>query len=167
MRLRIETACMDLVLVYNPALQAFDLSVKGADLAGDDTLASAVLVSLLCDRLAQTYEVTSGQDRRGWWADSYSQSSGARQHLTGSSLWLLEREKQLPSVVQRCKRYCEEALAWLIEDGLASAITVTVFVPRIGWLVAMIKFVVNGQARNYRFEFDQTTQVWRLAGEAF
>lgn len=154
---------MDLALVYNPALQAFDLSVKGADLAGDDTLASAVLVSLLCDRMAQTYEVPAGQDRRGWWADSFADE----QHLTGSRLWLLAREKQLPSVVQRCKRYCEEALAWLIEDGLASAITVTVFVPRTGWLVAMIKFAVNGRARNYRFEFDQATQVWRLAGEGF
>ena len=154
---------MDLALVYNPALQAFDLGVIGADLASDDTLASAVLVSLLCDRLAQTYEVLPGQDRRGWWADSF----GANQYLTGSRLWLLEREKQLPSTVQRCKRYCEEALFWLIEDGLASAITVTVFVPRTGWLEAMIKLAVNGQARNYRFEFDQATQVWRLAGEAF
>lgn len=154
---------MDLALAYNRSLQAFDLAVKGADLAADDTLASAVLVSLLADRLAEAHEVAPGQDRRGWWADSYADN----QHKTGSRLWLLDREKQLPSVVQRCKRYCEEALGWCIEDGLASSIVVTVFTPRIGWLVAMIKFMVNGQARNYRFEFDQSTQVWRLAGEAF
>jgi phage gp46-like protein len=154
---------MDLALTYDPKLQAFDLALDGTDLAGDDTLASAVLVSLLSDRLAETHEVAPGQDRLGWWADSYADN----QHKTGSRLWLLDREKQLPSVVQRCKRYCDEALAWFITDGLASSIVVTVFTPRMGWLVAMIKFIINGQARNYRFEFDQSTQVWRLAGEAF
>jgi phage gp46-like protein len=152
---------MDLALTYNPTLQAFDLAIDGTDLAADDTLASTVLTSLLCDRLAETYEIPAGQDRRGWWADIFSEKN----HQTGSRLWLLEREKQLPSVVKRCEQYCEEALQWLIDDSMASAITVTAFVPRTGWLVAMIKFVVNGQARIHRFEFNEARQVWRLAGE--
>jgi phage gp46-like protein len=152
---------MDLALNYNPQLQAFDLAIGGADLVSEDTLASAVLVSLLCDRLAATYEVKPGEDRRGWWADAYADN----QHQTGSRLWLLEREKQLPGVVLRCKQYCEEALQWFIEDGLAKAITVTVFVPRSGWLAALIKFEINDGARTLRFEFDQARQLWRLAGE--
>jgi phage gp46-like protein len=152
---------MDLALIYNPQLQAFDIAVDGADLAAEDTLASAVLVSLLCDRLAATYEVGAGEDRRGWWADAFADDA----HLTGSRLWLLEREKQLPAVVKRCQQYCEEALQWMIDDELASAISVTAFIPRMGWLAAIIKFYVNGQARVYRFEFDQERQVWRLAGE--
>lgn len=154
---------MDLALTYDPKLQAFDLALAGTDLAAEDTLASAVLVSLLCDRLAATYEVKTGEDRRGWWADAYADN----QHQTGSRLWLLEREKQLPGVVLRCKQYCEEALQWFIEDGLAKAITVTVFVPRSGWLAALIKFEVNDGARTLRFEFDQARQLWRLAGESF
>jgi phage gp46-like protein len=154
---------MDLALTYNPALQGFDLSLSGVDLTTEDTLASVVLTSLLCDRLAQAYEVKAGEDRRGWWADAYAPNN----HQTGSRLWLLEREKQLASVVQRCKQYCEEALQWLVDDGLVSTLSVTVFVPRMGWLVAMIGATLNGQSRNYRFEFDQATQVWRLAGEAF
>jgi phage gp46-like protein len=161
---------MDLALTYNTTLAAFDVSLAGADLATTDTLASAVLVSLLCDRLAEPYEVPSGQDRRGWWADAYpAQSSTSRNstHLTGSGLWLLEREKQLQSTVQRCKHYCEEALAWLVEDGLCTGVTATVFVPRIGWLVAIIVLTINGQSRQYRFEFDQAAQVWALAGEQF
>jgi len=154
---------MDLALIYNPQLQAFDIAVDGTDLAAEDTLASAVLVSLLCDRLAAAYEVNAGEDRRGWWADAFADN----QHLTGSRLWLLEREKQLPGVVLRCKQYCEEALQWMLDDGLASAITVTAFIPRTGWLAALIKFQVNGQSRSLRFEFDQARQVWRLAGEGF
>lgn len=152
---------MDLALIFNPTLKAFDLALAGADLASEDTLTSAVMASLFCDRLAEPYEVTAGVDRRGWWADTYAETS----HKTGSRLWLLEREKQLPGVVLRCKQYCEEALQWFIEDGLAKAITVTVFAPRTGWLAAMIKFQINDEARNYRFEFNDVTQVWRLAGE--
>lgn len=154
---------MDLALNYSPALQAFDLAVTEADLAADNTLVSAVLTSLLCDRLAANYEVRPGEDRRGWWADAYADN----QHLTGSRLWLLAREKQLPGVLLRCKQYCDEALQWFIDDGLASAITVTVFAPRTGWLVAMIRFQINGESRTFRFEFDEARQLWRLAGEAF
>jgi phage gp46-like protein len=154
---------MDLALIFNPELQEFDLALDGADLATDDTLASAVLVSLMSDRLAQPYEVKPGQDRRGWWADAFDDIP----HLTGSRLWLLEREKQLPAVVKRCKDYCEEALEWFIDDGLAKAINVAVFTPRMGFLVAVIKFELDGGSRNYRFEFDESTQVWRLAEENF
>lgn len=152
---------MDLALIYNPALQDFDLAVSGADLAAEDTLASAVLVSLLCDRQAQQYEVGTGADRRGWWADAFSED----RHQLGSRLWLLEREKQLPGVVLRCKKYCEEALQWLIDDGLATAITATVFITQPGWLVVLIKCQINASARAIRFEFNQATQVWRLNGE--
>lgn len=152
---------MDLALIYNPTLQDFDLAVSDADLASEDTLASAVLVSLLCDRLAQQYEVATGADRRGWWADAFSES----RHLLGSRLWLLEREKQLPGVVLRCQKFCEEALQWLIEDGLAKAVTVTVFIANHGWMVALIKVQINDDARTFRFEFNQATQVWRLANE--
>jgi len=153
---------MDFALAYNPAIQAFDLAIDGADLAADDTLASSVLVSLLSDRQVEPYEVKEGEDRRGWWADVFAGTP----HKTGSRLWLLERQKQLPSVALRCRQYCEEALQWFIDDGLATAIVVTVFTPRMGWLVALIKFEINNQSRQFRFEFDEARQVWRLAGEA-
>lgn len=153
---------MDLALSYNPNLQAFDLSLQSADMAAEDTLASVVMVSLLTDRLARPYEVPQGQDPRGWWADSFNAD---RTHLTGSRLWLLAREKQVPGTLLRCKQYCEEALEWLILDGLVSAIGVTVFALRAGWLVAMIRLSVNNNFRNYRFEFDAARQVWRLVGE--
>lgn len=152
---------MDMALCYNPLIESFDLSLGSEGLATDDTLASAVLVALLCDRLAADYEVPRGADRRGWWADSLTDNP----FKTGSRLWLLEREKQLPGAVLRCKQYCEEALQYFIDDGLARAITVTVFTPRPGWLVAMIKMELSTGSRNYRFEYDEANQRWRLAGE--
>lgn len=155
---------MDLALLYNPTSQSFDLALVGADLARDDTLATAVLTSLLCDRLAQAHEVGAGADRRGWWADAFDTSTSA--YLFGSRLWLLEREKQTSATMQRCKAYVQEALQWIIDDGLATSITVAVFAPRMGWLVAQVEMAVAGQVRRYRFEWDDAAQVWRLAGEA-
>jgi phage gp46-like protein len=152
---------MDLALTYDPTTQVFDLSQEGSDLATDDTLASAVLMSLFCDRLAEDYEVGSGEDRRGWWADTFADVP----HKTGSRLWLLERNKQLPSIVQRAKLYCEEALAWLVEDKLCTAVVVTAFAAAPGYLSAIVKLELNGQSRSLRIEFDQTRQLWALSGE--
>jgi phage gp46-like protein len=70
-------------------------------------------------------------------------------------------------VIKRCQRYCEEALAFFVKDGLARKITVTVFSPRMGWLVAIIKFALNDGSRTLRIEFDDARQVWHLVGEGF
>ena len=56
-------------------------------------------------------------------------------------------------------------MQWFIDDELAKSIIVTVFAPRPGMLAALIKFEINEGVRNYRFEFNDVTQVWRLAGE--
>lgn len=149
-------------LAYNPKLQAFDLLMDDADLAPDASLASAVLLSLTCDRLAQPHEVARGEDRRGWWADAFAEDGDQ----FGSRLWLLAREKQLPSTVQRCKAYIEEALQWMIDDGLVRAMTVTVFVPRMGRLVAIVKLALSADSREFRFEWNDANQIWQLASNA-
>lgn len=152
---------MDLAITFNRELQVFDLALDGSDLATEDTLASTVLASLLCDRLVEDYEVPPGEDRRGWWADAYADIP----HKTGSRLWLLVRNKQLPSIVKRCEQYCQEALAWMVTDKLCAAVTVTAFAVPGSALVAMIKLDLPSGSRNFRFEFDELQQLWRLAGE--
>ena len=65
------------------------MSLAGADFAGDDTLVTAVILSLCTDRLAQPHEVAPGEDRRGWWADAYATSPRDK---FGCRWWLLARE---------------------------------------------------------------------------
>lgn len=146
---------MDLALIYNPTTTEFDLALDGPDLAHEDTLVSAMLVSLFCDRLVQPYEVGAGEDRRGWWADSLTDD----QQLTGSRLWLLERSKQLINVIKQAEQFCEEALDWMREDGIVSGLTVTAFAMRPGVLAALLHLTVNGKSRRFRFEFDVARQV--------
>jgi phage gp46-like protein len=154
---------MDLALTYSRELDAFDLSIDAstADFVREDSLATAILLSLMCDRTAQPGEVDAGADRRGWWADAYAEA-GDR---FGSRLWLLEREKQTEETLQRARAYIREALAWVVEDRFATGIELTVFAPQRGWLVAQVQLKLDGGSRRYRFEWNDATQVWRLAGE--
>ena len=102
---------------------AFDLALDGSRLATDDGLATAIIVSLFSDARAKDDDVlpSPGADRRGWWGDALPAIAADR---LGSRLWLLAREKRLSSVVQRARTYAQEALAWLVSDGIAEKVEV-------------------------------------------
>lgn len=111
----------------------FDVAVSGYDLASDTGLQTAVIISLFADRLANEDDTLpdGGDDRRGWWGDSLAEVDGDR---IGSRLWLLAREKHLPSVAARARQYAAEALQWLVDDGIARDVVVTAEFVRMGVL---------------------------------
>ncbi len=118
----------DLRLEFDAATLTADLAM-GADpanrtLADDGGLHTAILLSLFCDRrAAEDDEIPAGDgDRRGWWADQFGEIDGDE---FGSKLWLLDRSKLSARTVERAKRYAEDALRWLVEDGVAKSVTVT------------------------------------------
>lgn len=112
---------MDLAIFYRD--NRFDLGIESGDLATEQGLRSAVIVSLFTDRRAAADdELPAGDgDRRGWWADAWPEIDG---DLIGSRLWLLRRSKQIADVPSKAQEYAEEALAWMIDDGIATAIAV-------------------------------------------
>jgi phage gp46-like protein len=112
---------MDIRLIGNG--YGWDTGLDGSSLSTDSGLETAVVISLFTDRRAESDDTLPGWsgDRRGWWADVYSEYENDR---IGSRLWLLAREKTLPAVLERAKEYAREALAWMIEDGLAAEIHV-------------------------------------------
>jgi phage gp46-like protein len=89
----------------------------------DSGLATAILISLFTDRRADDTDELPGDadDRRGWWGDSVAEVPGDQ---IGSKLWLLERSKITTDSVRLARQYGEEALAWLIADGVAAAVLV-------------------------------------------
>jgi len=111
---------MDIALKYDAGAKRFDLAIEGGDLATDEGLETAVILSLFTDRRAlEEDRLPDGTgDRRGYWADAF------RDRLHGSRLWLLHREKEQAEVLRRAQEYAEEALAWLIEDEVAEAVEV-------------------------------------------
>lgn len=91
-----------------------------AGLALDDTLASAVLVSLFSDAPASEDEagLLSLSDRHGWWADALAPADGA----WGSRLWCLDRTKPSAESARLAEERAKEALSWMIADGIAASI---------------------------------------------
>jgi len=101
-----------------------DLKLGAAGLEQDDDLTTCVLVSLFTDRRARADDplpAGAGDDRRGWLGDALATIEGDR---IGSRLWLLKREKQTNETKRRAITYCREALAWLIDDNLATQIDI-------------------------------------------
>lgn len=110
---------MDIALKYNDGV--IDLDFGDGGNAIDDTLRTAVIISLFTDRRADDDDTLpdGSNDRRGWWGDTYPDVDG---DLTGSRIWLLSRSKQIPDVLRHAETYAKEALQWMIDDGVASFI---------------------------------------------
>lgn len=153
---------MDIALTHNPQTGLLDISLVGGDLLAEDTLATAVMLSLLSDRTAQAHEVDAGSDQRGWWADAFADDDGDQ---FGSRLWLIGREKVIPATVQLVRTYVQEALQWMVDDGIAESIVVTAFIPQPGWIYCDVALMLNASSRRFRFEWSDEAQVWRLAAE--
>lgn len=116
----------DLALVWSESRGAADLALIDSDLASDTGLETAAVLSLWLDRRAQPDDVPpSGDpnDRRGWWADEFSDVEG---DLIGSRLWLLERSKLTGEVVRRAEEYVRECYAWMLEDRVVSGVDVAI-----------------------------------------
>lgn len=119
---------------------AFDIALDGADLARDDGLRTAVILSLFLDRRADANDVREGEDRHGSWMDQYLDSDS---DLLGSRLWLLTREKETAATLNRARTYAQEALAWMIDDAIAQRIEVDAEWTRSGVLGLRIEIVLR------------------------
>jgi len=134
-----------------------DFALVGADLLSDQGMDTAIIISLFCDARADPDDELPfiGADRRGWWADAYAEIPG---DVTGSKLWLLERGKQIPRTLVRAEQYGRDALQWLVDDGVASAIDVAASFPNLGWLGLEVTVIrPTGPARRH---YDY---VWKFA----
>lgn len=106
-------------LVYEDNLDKQSFGLCDISFSQGNSLASAVLMSIFSWRRGAVGEADDEGRKYGWWADT-------PQRKLGSKFWLLRRTSITPSVMQKAKEYCEEALKWLIEDGICRTITVEV-----------------------------------------
>ncbi|OPY15603.1 MAG: Phage protein GP46 [Syntrophus sp. PtaB.Bin001] len=141
----------DIAVIYDPDKSTFSWSVTKPGLTQDAGLETAVLLSLFSDRIAREDDVLpSGDDRRGWWADVYSDIEG---DAWGSRLWLLSREKQTSETLRRAEEYASEALQWLIDDRVVSSVKCTAQIIRTG-VLGLTVVMTRGKnlSTKYRFE---------------
>ncbi|TCS35804.1 phage gp46-like protein [Paucimonas lemoignei] len=135
--------------------QGADLVIDGIFLAEDDGLLTAVVMSLFTDRQANPDDKLPNadlgdDDRRGWWGDEFNEDPRDR---IGSRLWLNEAAKQLPAVLERDRKYAQEALQWMVDDGIASRVVVSALSPRQGIRALNVAiYRPDGTASRYQFE---------------
>lgn len=136
-----------------------DLIFDGSDLALDDGLNTALLVSLFSDRRAEPDDELPDPDgsRRGWWGDALG-TDGDR---IGSRLWLLTRRKQLPETRQLFLEFTREALAWLLEDGVAASVEVDASWRSQGILLVEA-LIVRPDGRSIRFDYAWDSEAKKL-----
>jgi phage gp46-like protein len=125
---------------YDDTTGFFDVALTAAGgidcgVGNGGILESAVWTSLFTDGLADPADLTPdlGQDRRGWWGDSGQAPSDS---LARSLLWLFMRAKTDEATRVAIQNSCEDALQWMVDDGIFSALTVTV-----QWLAAPLEGV--------------------------
>lgn len=145
----------DIRLTWRYANGAADTAVVLNDLARDAGLRTAVMVSLFTDRRAEEGDMLpdGDSDRHGWWGDEFAEVAGDK---IGSRLWLLGRARPTEETAQLAKTYAEEALAWLVEDQVASAVEVETEIQRRPDGAKMLAMGVrvrkpNGDVVEYRF----------------
>lgn len=144
-------------LLADPNFFGFDWAIApaGPGLAEDDGLQTAVVISLFTDRRAEASDLpadATGQDRRGWWGDSFAEVEGDR---IGSRLWLLAREKQTQATLLKARDFAKEALQWLLDDGVARAVNVGTewMANRQGVLLMTVEIVrASKPVTKYQFE---------------
>jgi len=142
----------DIKSIFIDLEHGVDYALDGLGLTEDDGLDTAVIISLFTDRRANADDTIpdGSNDLRGWWGDSFADIDNDK---IGSRLWLLGREKQLPSVLTRARQYAEEALKWLVDDSVAESVEVVASNPRDGILALLVSITRPGHpVDRYRFE---------------
>lgn len=142
----------DLRTVFIDMDRGADLALEQFALATDDGIETAVIHALFTDARADDGDLLpDGQtDRRGWWGDGYPTVEGDRY---GSKLWLLGRSKQLSATLVQARQYAEEALAHLVDDGVAGRVEVEASIPRDAVLGLTVQiYRPDGTVARYRYE---------------
>lgn len=105
------------------------VATGGDGLVAGGDLFNAVLISLFSDAVAGRDDTTpdGSSDPRGWWAGPL-----------GSRLWLRARSKTTAQTLALVKADIADALAWLVEDGVAAAIDVETEYTQRGLLGARV-----------------------------
>jgi phage gp46-like protein len=132
------------------------LNIDGVTTSAVDVfedLPRSVLISLFTWRRANPDDALPSNSRQGWWGDTYPASANDR---IGSRLWLLSRSVLTAETVTNAKEYAEEALQWLVDDGVAAGVAVIAERNGIGRLDIGVT-ITRGDAGQLNIRF---TNVW-------
>ena len=151
---------LDVALIWDSSVGGADFTLVNGDLATDPGLQTAVVISLFSDRLAAVGDKlpNNSADRRGFWGDlpvdPAAQDAGpSAADLTGSRLWLLDRALQTPTTLRLAETYAQEALAWMVSEGVVGAVSAKASFTGEGQMELLITLTQAGGAAQYAYAF--------------
>lgn len=129
MNTSLSATASDIKIYWDNKTGGGEFVIENGDIALDNCLHSAVLVSLFTDRVAPLEPSLTEKkseigkvdgDRRGWWGDAYAEEP------IGSRLWQLVRgiKADRSSILLSAQDMAIEALTWMVKDGIAASVDV-------------------------------------------
>jgi hypothetical protein len=137
----------DIKLIFNEDQQYYDIDFKNGDFLLTQGLETAILMSIYCQQRDDSIEVSSS---RGGWAGNELQSVAGFQQ--GSKLWTLYQSAATEDVANLAQNFIEDALQWLIDDGIAEEISVVTSVIDNSKLQAEVTITRNSNIETFKFE---------------
>jgi phage gp46-like protein len=100
----------------------YDISFNDSgDIQGLNSFDTAILMTVFCERRAESSEVPNNSSRRGWWGNLLSR---VQNFEIGSKAWLLEQARKTEKELNLAITYYQTAFNWFIEDQYAQSIRV-------------------------------------------
>lgn len=115
----------DIRLTYDVYDQYVDFILADRDVERDPGLETAVMITLLTDKLADEEDDLPDDSgyRGGWFGDSIPV---VEDYKMGTKLWLLQRAKTVSEIPARAKEYLKDGFQWMIDDEIVQAVNISV-----------------------------------------
>ncbi|MBK2125118.1 phage GP46 family protein [Fangia hongkongensis] len=101
----------------------YDISIgSDGDLSKVSGLDTSLIVSLFANKRASDSEVPTKQYQEGWWGNLFSDDD----FEIGSKVWIALNSSIEQSTISQIRKYVDDCYQWLIDDGYADSISVSV-----------------------------------------
>ena len=150
----------DIRLVWDQVTGTADVNMLGAGLELGHDLETALIISLFSDGQADPGDIVYDTDPRGWWADTYAALEDPAltplpDDRIGSKLWQVFARPRNQDTLNWLGDQATKALAWMLVDGVASAVDVQPLFTSNGGVGAVITITALGVPTVYNFAWSQ------------
>lgn len=144
----------DVAVTLTPA-GYYDIGLGAdGDLLKQDSMETAIEISLFGERRADISQVPEPFYRRGWVGNTVSSTEGFEQ---GSLLWLLEQARVTPENARLAATFAEQALSWMVDDAILQAVTAVGSITAKGIRVAVKLTRFGGQTTTRYYDLWENT----------
>lgn len=144
-------------ILTGPNEGIYDLTVVDGVLESTAGMETAIIVSLFTDDRASVDNVATPQNRRGWVGNILTAPIG---RSLGSVLWVYEQSRITKNILNQVRVAAQESLDWLVEDGIAKSVIVSVQEVRTRGIIININ-IQTPQGKNQRY-----SAIWRETSAA-